>query len=139
MAVVRTRTPLVPARDCQVLERDGQKAFVVLPYEKYAELMEYVQDLESILDALARGEFYSSTGVVLEDLVLTTERIALTVEPWGDTTFRIEFIGRGGTVMKTAFGLSAEYIPDRLEGYVRVRVADSNGLRAWTQPVFLNV
>lgn len=91
---------------------------------------------ESILNALSRGEFYSCTGVVLNELILSKERIAVVVEPWGNTTFRIEFIGRGGTVLKTAFRTDAEYIPDHTESYVRVRVTDSNNLHAWSQPVF---
>ncbi len=90
----------------------------------------------SLLDALSHGEFYSSTGVILKDAALTPERIALAIEPWGDTAFRTEFIGRGGKVLKTVYGPDAEYIPERTEGYVRARITDSNNLHAWTQPVF---
>lgn len=92
---------------------------------------------ESVLNSLSRGWFYASTGVVLDDLTLNPGRISLAVEPWGDTDFRIEFIGLGGTVRKTVFGRTAEYIPEGSEGYIRARVIDSNGFQAWSQPVFL--
>jgi hypothetical protein len=91
---------------------------------------------ESILGALARGEFYSTTGVVLGSIEAGSRGIRIGIEPWGHTKYRIEFIGRGGLTLRTVIGNTAEYHPDGTESYVRVRVTDSNGLRAWTQPVF---
>jgi hypothetical protein len=90
----------------------------------------------AILGALARGEFYSTTGVVLDCIEAGPPGIRIGIEPWDHTKYRIEFIGRGGLTLRTVIGNDGEYHPDGTESYVRVRVTDSNGLRAWTQPVF---
>jgi len=43
--------------------------------------------------------------------------------------------GRGGRVLAEVAGASAHYEIRGDEGYVRATVTDSNGRRAWTQPV----
>ena len=91
---------------------------------------------ENILDALARGEFYASTGVVLDRVEAGPGMIRIGIESLGHTKYRIEFIGRGGVTLRTVIGTSADYIPKGTESYIRARISDSNGLRAWTQPVF---
>jgi len=90
----------------------------------------------AVLDALARGEFYAATGVALSRFEAGSRGIRVEVEPRGHTKYSIEFIGRGGASLRTVLGTEAEYLPDGTERYIRVRVTDSNGLRAWTQPVF---
>jgi hypothetical protein len=93
----------------------------------------------AILGAIKRGDFYASTGVTFTELSMS--RTAIRVEmarPKGDDrTFLTEFVGRGGRVLATARGLTAEYRVKGGEGYVRARVIDSNGRRAWTQAVML--
>jgi hypothetical protein len=88
-----------------------------------------------ILAALARGDFYASTGVELRDVQATPRAVTVTIREQGTTRYRTEFIGKGGRVLKTVDGAIAEYHAAGDEGYVRARVADSNGLLAWTQPV----
>jgi hypothetical protein len=51
--------------------------------------------------------------------------------------FRVVFIGRDGRVLATSNDNPARYVFSGTEGYVRARVEDSNGLRAWTQPAFM--
>jgi hypothetical protein len=96
---------------------------------------------EAIVSALRRGEFYASTGVSLREYTADARGIALTIErvrgAADDTRFRTEFIGRGGTVLATVEGMTARYEFRGTEGYVRARVTDSHGYRAWTQPVRL--
>jgi hypothetical protein len=92
---------------------------------------------ENVIRALAGGDFYSSTGVVLDRIEGGPGMIRVGVEPWGHTKYRVEFIGRGGMILFSQMGTSAEYSPDGTEGYIRVRVTDSNGFHAWTQPVFI--
>jgi hypothetical protein len=52
-----------------------------------------------------------------------------------EARFLTEFIGSGGRVLAQVRGPSAAYAIKGNEGYVRARVTDSNGRRAWTQPV----
>lgn len=92
---------------------------------------------DAIVVALGRGDFYSSTGVTLRAYSADAREIRLEIEPSNDRRFFIEFIGRGGRVLSTATGTTARYAISGNEGYVRVRISDSSGRRAWTQPVLL--
>jgi len=92
---------------------------------------------DALLSALARGDFYSSTGVTLRAYSADAREIRLEIEPYNDRRFLIEFIGRDGRALSTAAGTSARYAIIGDEGYVRVRISDSNGRRAWTQPAIV--
>jgi hypothetical protein len=93
----------------------------------------------AILGALHRGDFYASTGVSLRDYRADADGVALSIArvrgAGDDTRFRTEFVGRGGRVLAAVDGLDARYRFRGDEGYVRARVVDSRGDRAWTQPV----
>lgn len=91
---------------------------------------------DDILAALKRGDFYASTGVELTDIQASVHRVSVMVKVQGDTRYAVTFIGRGGRVLKTVTAPPYDYDVAGHEGYVRARVADSNGLMAWTQPVF---
>ncbi len=93
---------------------------------------------EAVLAAIAGGDFYSSTGVTLRAYSADAREIRLEIEPSNDRRFLIEFIGRGGRVLSAATGTTARYTISGSEGYVRVRISDSSGRRAWTQPVLLH-
>ncbi len=95
--------------------------------------------IDSLLNALVAGHFYSTTGIILEDMETSPDRLKITAQRWEYERHRIEFIGLGGGILKTVYSREAEYIPNGAEGYVRIRVTDSNGLQAWTQPVFLAI
>ena len=101
------------------------KAWVVVRAEK--------TDVKSILGALERGEFYASTGVELEEM--SPGRVK--VKEKNLAHYRIQFIGAKGRVLQETAGASASYATRGDEGYVRVKVIDSNGKCAWTQPAFL--
>jgi 1-acyl-sn-glycerol-3-phosphate acyltransferase len=93
----------------------------------------------AILSAIRHGDFYASTGVTIKDLSTTHGelRLAMDVKGSDDRRFTTEFIGRGGRVLATVPGPEASYKIRGNEGYVRARVVDSNGRRAWTQAVFV--
>lgn len=93
----------------------------------------------AILASIRRGDFYASTGVTLTELSMSARGIRLSMNRpnTDDRIFVTEFIGRGGRVLSTVRGPSAEYVIRGDEGYVRARVVDSNGRRAWTQPVMI--
>jgi hypothetical protein len=93
---------------------------------------------QAILAALSEGDFYTSTGVVVKDI--RAEKGSLSIEVQPRTTnerYRVVFIGKEGRVLSIATNNPAVYNFTGNEGYVRARVEESNGQRAWTQPVFL--
>jgi len=93
---------------------------------------------EDILKALERGEFYASTGVTLKDYQADQKEIRITIAGVGRTKYTVRFIGKGGAVLAETFDNPAVYAFKGDELYVRAKVIDSNGLVAWTQPVFPN-
>jgi hypothetical protein len=88
-----------------------------------------------ISEALDRGDFYASTGVELAEYAVDPARIAVKVKPTAWSKYRIQFIGSAGRVLSEVGEPSASYAVKGDEGYVRVKVLESNGLMAWTQPV----
>ena len=91
---------------------------------------------EAIVQALEKGDFYSSTGVVLEDLEISAQSIHLRVKAEWFPHYEIAFIGKGGKVLSLENGPEARYELRGDEGYVRAEVRSSDGGKAWTQPVF---
>lgn len=91
----------------------------------------------TILEAMERGDFYSSTGVELTDYQADEKSITITVREEGSTKYRVRFIGRGGRVLSEAITNPAIYQFRGDEGYVRAKIIDSNGKTAWTQPVMI--
>ncbi len=93
---------------------------------------------DAIVGAMERGDFYASTGVTLKDYEVTGDAVTITLPEAGSTRFTVSFIGKGGKVLERAISNPAVYTFRGDEGYVRARVVDSNGLRAWTQPVIVS-
>lgn len=91
----------------------------------------------AILSALERGDFYASSGVELEDYQATPREIRVKIKEARQRKYTTLFIGAGGKVLQTSIGLESVYRRTGREKYVRVKVIDSNGTMAWTQPVFL--
>lgn len=89
----------------------------------------------AIVEALERGAFYASTGVELSALEASDRAVTLTIKPRSDEKYRIQFIGKNGTLLREATELSATYQIRGDEGYVRARVLESNGRMAWCQPI----
>jgi hypothetical protein len=92
------------------------------------------RDPTAIRQALERGDFYASTGVLLADVVLDEDGV--TVAAAGVGPFSIDCIGEGGQRLATFTRREARC--ERPEGlsYVRARITDVAGKRAWTQPAF---
>ncbi|MCC7002048.1 MAG: CehA/McbA family metallohydrolase [Gemmatimonadaceae bacterium] len=91
----------------------------------------------AILDAVERGEFYSSTGVELRDYRATATEITLEIKPTAFSKYRVRFTGRNGRLLSEVTTTSATYRITGDEGYVRATVLESNGAKAWTQPVLV--
>ena len=93
--------------------------------------------VNTIVDGLATGEFYSSTGIVLTELEQSMESISLEIEPERDFIYTTTFSGKDGKMLAEEVGLSVSYSVVGDEGYVRATVRSSSGGKAWTQPVFV--
>lgn len=92
----------------------------------------------AILNAIDNGEFYASTGVELTDYKADRSEVSLKVRALTNSKYRVQFIGSGGKVLQESLEPSAVYKIKGNEGYVRVKVLESNGKIAWTQPVMLS-
>jgi hypothetical protein len=90
----------------------------------------------SVLDALERGDFYASTGVDLQSVERFDDGLRIKITEPRHIRFTTEFIGADGKLLSRTFDNPAEYRLKPGEAYVRARVSDSNGWRAWVQPVF---
>jgi hypothetical protein len=91
---------------------------------------------KAILDSIARGDFYASTGVELEDYVVSAKSMSVKVHEKNFAHYRVQFIGANGRVLQESQGTSATYAFRGNEPYVRAKVIDSNGKCAWMQPSF---
>ncbi len=89
-----------------------------------------------LLGAMERGEFYASTGVELEDLRVETDRMTVRTKLGRTTLHRVHFIGADGKLLAEVTENPAVYVFKGDEAYVRATVTDSNGRKAWVQPVF---
>ena len=90
---------------------------------------------DAILGGIRRGDFYASTGVTLDSLTMSHSEIRVAIRQREQARYLTEFVGSGGRVLASARGAQAVYVIKGNEGYVRARITDSNGMRAWTQAV----
>lgn len=92
-------------------------------------------DAGELMQALERGDFYSSTGVVLDDVRASEKSLSVKVKTEGVSKYRVQFVGRGGQILAEANEPTASYVFKGDEGYVRAKIIESNGRVAWVQPV----
>jgi hypothetical protein len=105
----------------------GDRAWIMVRAEKSA---------PQIREAIMHGDFYATTGVILEKLEVSRERIAIEIQSTHPPV-TTRFIGRDGRELQSSVGLSASYRPRGDEGYVRAVVSDDAGRKAWIQPLML--
>ena len=92
-----------------------------------------------IMQQLEAGQFYSSTGVVLSDVVTEENRLEIHIAPHGNFRHTTTFTGSGGRVLAVSSDNPAIYTLTGRESYVRAKVTDSRGGAAWIQPVFVSI
>jgi hypothetical protein len=100
--------------------------------------------VQAVMAALRNGRFYASNGVSLKTYQADDHGISITMELpllWRSdykmpVLYKTRFIGRDGKVLKEMAGMSPHYEFKGDEEYVRASIIDSDGRRAWTQPVF---
>lgn len=105
----------------------GDRGFVMVRAEKSE---------AAIRAAIVAGDFYGSTGLLLDRLELLPEGVAVDVRP-SDAPATLEVIA-DGKVAATAHGASLRFDPRRATAtYLRVRVTDAAGRKAFSQPLWL--
>lgn len=92
----------------------------------------------SIRDALTRGDFYASTGLLLARVEVSADQVYIEADTERPVWF--EVIGEGGGVYRAEAGRTLSFEPRAIPSkYVRVRATDAAGHHAWTQPLFATV
>ena len=87
----------------------------------------------ALVEALERGDFYSSTGVELQSVTATSTALTVAVKTEPSSKYRIQFIRKqGGSGEATESAATYTFKGD--ESYVRAKVIESNGKFAWIQP-----
>lgn len=107
----------------------------------------------SIIEAMEKGDFYASTGVVLKHLEISNDRLKIEIAPEPGVHYEIQLIGRDATsktsqIIEKVEGTNATFtFPD---GYVFVRakvISDKTNQnffdetefeKAWIQPIITN-
>jgi hypothetical protein len=93
-------------------------------------------DPESIRAALLRGDFYASSGVLLDRVQVENTTLRIDVADASPGTHTCKLIGTGGRVLAhdegRSFRLGLGTVPP---GYVRAVVEDRQGRKAWIQPI----
>jgi hypothetical protein len=93
-------------------------------------------DPESIRAALLRGDFYASSGVLLDRVQVENTTLHIDVADASPGTHTCKLIGTGGRVLAhdegRSFRLGLGTVPP---GYVRALVEDRQGRKAWIQPI----
>jgi uncharacterized protein (TIGR03437 family) len=93
-------------------------------------------DPEAITGAMQRGDFYASTGVMLQDYQVGASDISITVDNSSSGPTTIDFIGKNGWLLQRSTTGTAVYTFTGDEMYVRAKVVNNSGQAVWTQPVF---
>ena len=106
-------------------------------------------EINSLIEALESGDFYSSSGVEIKKLIRNESKIYVEINPVDDIDYEIIFIGYQNnsshvSELKRVYDTSAEYNFTENDLFVRVKV-NSNQIKtnpnvigettqAWTQP-----
>jgi hypothetical protein len=92
---------------------------------------------DALMEALERGDFYASTGPVLEDVTADDVSLRIRIAALQDFKHTTHFYGKGGRLLASSTDAAPSYTFGGGEGYVRAKVVDSAGRAAWVQPVFV--
>lgn len=104
----------------------------------------------SIVEAMESGNFYSSTGVELEEIEFQKSYLSIKVKPEAGATYTIQFIGANkgddkASILKVVNGTEAKYKIKKRDAYVRAIIISSKFQenpfkegdfeKAWVQPI----
>jgi len=106
------------------------------PGRAWIEVFAATPNRELICDAIGKGMMYASNGAKLDRIAVTHDAYELWPSA-ADTV--VEFVGDGGRVLAKSstseVGQRVTYRTEGQETYVRARIVDGEGKRAWTPPV----
>jgi len=122
--------------DVHQLQSKGE-AIEALPGQAWIYVRAAELTPSALLSAIDNGNFYASTGVELSEYKADNTEVSIKVKATNFSKYRVQFIGSGGKVLQESLEPNAVYKVKGNEGYVRVKVLESNGKVAWTQPVML--
>jgi hypothetical protein len=117
------------------------------PGKAWIEVRAAELSVSAIIDAMNRGDFYATTGVVLASYEVSRSAIRIGLSDrtrdlgWSlpganPQLYRTDFIGKGGEILKHDETLNPSYEFTGKELYVRAKITNSDGQVAWTQPIF---
>ena len=92
---------------------------------------------KAVFEALLKGDFYSTCGVLLNEVEATGTDYSIEIAADPQTRYTTSFIGKDGRILKQVYGPKASYTFKGDEMYVRARIFASSGEFACTQPVFI--
>ena len=95
------------------------------------------KDIDSILTALTKGEFYSSCGPEIYDFYVEGSKFTVKCSPAAKIYIRNGLRPSRMVVSDDASMTEAEIDEPRFTDYVRAVVEDAYGRRAWTNPIYL--
>ncbi|MGL5151444.1 MAG: hypothetical protein ACRC7N_12830 [Clostridium sp.] len=93
---------------------------------------------EDILNALRRGSFYATSGLILDNIKIDNNIISLEIKDKRVPYVTFRYIGKNGVILKEEKSQNSSYEIQGNEGYVRVEVERNDGVRAWLQPIFID-
>lgn len=94
---------------------------------------------KDILNAIKRGRFYVSNGLLIKEVSFENNVLKLSAEeevPTFSNGYRFTVVGENGRVLLTRFGNELSYELSGKEKYVRVQVTSEYGSMLWTQPFY---
>jgi hypothetical protein len=91
---------------------------------------------QAVREAVARGDFYASTGVVLDEVEKKEGALRIAIRKHDSTRYTTYFIAGGGRIAGRDVSLTPSWRLSPEHGYLRARVVSSAGEYAWTQPYF---
>jgi hypothetical protein len=92
-------------------------------------------DANDLTNALRKGDFYASTGVILDSVTSSRAEYRIAIKEDPKIKYVTYFIGDQGKVLAKSLDLNPSYRRSG-EKYVRARIEASTGDIAWTQPAF---
>lgn len=109
----------------------------------------------SLIEAMEKGDFYSTTGVTMKEINFDGETLSVAVQPENGVDYTIQFFGtknsnpsESGVLLKEIKGVTGDYTLEVDDMYVRAKIISSKPKEnpyqigdtetAWTQPVVSN-
>ena len=91
-------------------------------------------DKDHIIDAIRKGNFYASTGILIDDMHYSNGSVYVKSRNGS----AVKFIGKNGLLLTSFTGCEGRYAFKGDEKYIRVEAEGASGKKAWTQPFFIH-